>query len=199
MQIIERAGEIVRGKRGREIPSSEYLDTLSGIDRERVQRLIAAFQENGQFFQGEKIGVIAIGSSVKPERKRFHPLNDIDLRILNSAPANTAMRVGLIDRTIDTVSDFAKQYGLDFRYFPDHTESYKVVKVTMFGENGKAIRETGPFFLDYNNHDPSFVIKGPEGSLPLHVSISAAPEDTLQRHLQEERRQNQYFSVLAVI
>lgn len=43
-------------------------------------------------------------------------------------------------------------------------------------------------FLDYNNSDPSFVVKFKDG-LPLHISISGVDNVDMVRHLQLEQEQ----------
>lgn len=179
--LAEKALEKLRFKRSKEISAERYLATLSDIDRQRVAGLVGAFESSIIRLQGAKVGIIAVGSSVKPEKERRHPTRDIDLRIVSSHPYTNPQRQQVIEETVSVVEEYARTQ-VDYKHNPHYTEVHQ-----------------GPFFLNYDDKSPSFIIQGREGSLPLHVSISSHPDDTLEFHLAEEKRQDQHFSVLAVI
>lgn len=73
----------------RELLPGAYLDGLTAQDRQQVLRFVGFTQSLREKLPGVRIGVIAVGSTTRPESDRHHPAEDIDLRILNSAPMNS--------------------------------------------------------------------------------------------------------------
>lgn len=187
-------------KRGpNEVARDFYLETLSDIDRQRVTGFVLAFQVRAEQFQGEKVGIIAFGSSVKPEHMRFHPVEDIDLRVLTSAPASSSKQSDLIQRAIDIIREYADGQEQGFEFYPDCTAYRRVLELTTSDPvTGKRKKEIGPYFVDYDNNDPSFFIHAPKGGLPLHVSISGPGKETLDSHIKKEHAQKQHFSVIGI-
>lgn len=164
-----------------EVLKTDYLDTLKTYDRQNVESFIAAFSSPKTDFRGEQVALLAYGSSVRPPEKRDHSVEDIDIRILSSAPADSDLQKTLIQTAIEITQRFVEQQGWKSSFDPNCTTSQRGV------------------YLDYDNRDPSFKLKPSNGGLPLHISISGPGVDTLDSHIYQERCQRQHFSILATV
>lgn len=184
-----------------EVLSEDYMYTLNSEDREHIEELSMMLLQNmDKITQGIEVGMIIFGSSIRPQELRYHEFEDIDIRLISSAEPESDVQKETVDELVAIVGDFAKSLKesgrgtSDFKMWTNHS---KVVDVTSYNlETGERKTRTGPFFLDYNNDDPSFMLSlSDEGSHPLHVSISGVGEDLIF-HLKQERDQHQYFSLL---
>lgn len=172
----------------RELPVDAYLDGLTEHDRQQVLQFVEFARSLRERLPGVKIGVIAIGSTTRPESDRHHPTEDIDLRILNSAPMNSEQQKVVIRDIISLTRDYLEQEGTEFEEV-EHTVETRMI----WGGSGDD-KELMPF-VDWYNTNHSFVTKPKEG-LPLHVSISGTDAWDLDTHLVEERKHGGRFSVL---
>ncbi len=118
----------------------------------------------------------AVGSSVRAEVKRHHPMEDIDLRILNSAPVNSQLRQHTIDLIRDSVKDYLQAIGVEFE------EDSATVSTRWVRESRGGLVP----FVDWYNNDPSFTVKYPEGH-PLQISISGVDNFDLETYLRKEQ------------
>lgn len=154
----------------RELPSLQYFRHLSEEDRKQVSSLLThmCFLEREEGFNGVCVGVIAVGSTTRPEHKRHHPPKDIDLRILHSVPeGHRVKRADVINLLRETVRKYLKDQSIDFTE-REWAHGYDVVPC------------------------PSFTTRNHTG-LPLHIIISGVDTPDLETHLAEERRENKYF------
>lgn len=168
-----------------ELPPETYLATLTAQDREHIQDFLTFTRSLGVNLRERQLAVIAVGSSVRPESQRYHPIRDIDLRILNNTPVNIKERQRTVEFITDFVRDYLKKTRMEFEENKT-TVSQRMVLSTQ--------RELVPY-VDWYNRDPSFKVSYPEG-LPLHISISGPDNWDLETYLRRERQHNACFSLL---
>lgn len=161
-----------------EVPAERYLATLSDIDRHQVLDFLAFVPTLSATVGKVRLGVNAVGSTVRPPEENFRPIDDIDLRILNSAPKDSEERKEVVATLRNTVRDYLDQRG---------------VKYLERDETVTQARKSA--FIHFYNDDPSFLTQ-PEAGLPLHFSISGADNPDLDEYLKEERRQGFHYSPL---
>lgn len=176
-----------------EVSNFDYFDRyIAEPNKRSIRGLLMHLMLNYQRIGAAEVGVIAFGSSVRPEELRTHPVGDIDLRIVSNPPKDpvTGELVWgeIVPNTVDLVREFAEHEGQGFEYNPRST----VNRIPMLSPYGTYFS-----FMDYNNQDPSFIVEPHEGGLPLHISISHSGSETLDSRLREEVRQRQHYSLLA--
>ncbi|MEK7502417.1 MAG: hypothetical protein AAB609_02735 [Patescibacteria group bacterium] len=172
----------------RECSPEVYLEGLTEQNRQQVVQFVKFTQSLREKLPGVRIGVIAIGSTTRPKSDRHHPAEDIDLRILNSAPINSEQQKVAIGHIINATRDYLRQEGVEFEE-ANHTVETRMV----WGYSGDK-KELMPY-VDWYNTNPSFVTK-PKVGLPLHISISGTDAWDLETHLAEEKKHGGSFSVL---
>jgi len=171
-----------------ELSIEAYLENLTEQDRENVQRFLTLAEELDEDLPFFRIAVTAVGSTTFPEEKRLQPPEDIDLRILNSAPENSLERETAILELQGSMRKQLMEQKLGFT--EDHSTGFKRIVEGYSG--GK--KELLPF-VDYYNNDPSFTVQFPEG-LPFHISLSGVDNYNLDSYLKKERKDNGHFALL---
>lgn len=168
-----------------ELTPQSYLESLGEQDRTHVQQFLTYARALHQSLNGVEVAVTAVGSSVRTETERHHPVGDIDLRVLNSAPVNSELRQHVVGFIRDSVRSHLQATGAELEE-DDATVSSRMVRESRGGSVP---------FVDWYNNDPSFTVRYPEG-LPLQVSISGADNYDLGTYLRKEREHNGHFAVL---
>lgn len=186
-----------------EIPYRTYLETLGQSDLANVRRVVSTVAElnrdfqNGQVICGcdivstdgtvnkLKYGVIAVGSTVRPENKRTHYPKDIDLRVVSNTPDSHHSRAASISFVREAlIGEFQKsairyeEFEPTANNYPAETTDHKVAD-----------------WISNDKDDHSFVVRFRRG-LPVHVSISGMSQPDTDSHLMEERRRGGHFSIL---
>lgn len=154
----------------RELPLLQYAHSLFREDKDRLSNFITfmSFLKTMRGFDGVRLGVIAVGSTTRPEYKRNHSPKDIDLRILHSVPeGHMSRRVDVVNLLRSSVRGYLKDHSIDFTE-REWAHGYDVVPC------------------------PSFTT-GNHTGLPLHIIISGVDTPDLETHLAEEGRENKYF------
>lgn len=204
---MQRLGEGLRSfkdfiiSKPHEVGEEVYLESLSPVDRQNIRELSQSIEEGMErISKGIDVGMIIFGSSIRPAKLRYHEVGDIDIRLISSAEPYSSSQQETIESLVDIIADFAdykKKQGAtsSFKHWTEHSMVVELTSTSL--ETGKTETKVGPYFLDYDNNDPSFlIIPTQEGSHPLHVSVNGYGPENLPIHLQEERRQKQYFSLL---
>lgn len=176
-----------------EVKCRQYLETLSPSDLANVRRIVGVVAELNQKFQDAdylrnrniKYGVIAVGSTVRPEAQRIRFPRDINLRVIGNVPTESPFKYYSISAAIDAFNDEEKNQGR-YRMASKIASHYPINTLT----RGNIVQWVG---LD--DQDPSFVLIFRKG-LPIHVSISGVDRPDFDSHLKEERKQGGRFSVL---
>ncbi len=172
-----------------ELSRETYLASLSEHDRAHVADFLTYASELRALLNEVGLAVTVVGSSTRPESERHHPIEDIDLRILNSAPPGSEQRQQVVESIKNSIRAHLQTMGMKFE-----EDNVTVSSIMVRSTSGSGQRELEPF-LDWYNDDPSFVVKYPEG-LPLHISISGLYNLDLDRYLRKEREHNGRFALL---
>jgi len=185
-----------------EIPCRTFLESLGPSDLANVRRVVSIVAELNRDFQNGQVtcdcdivatdasvnnlqyGVIAVGSTTRPESKRAHAPKDIDLRIMSNTSCGypRAASISLVMKAL--IGELQKsgipyeEYGVTISRYQIETTDHRPIE-----------------WVNYDNNDPSFVVE-PEKGLRLHVSISGMERPDVDAHLKEERRRGGHFSVL---
>lgn len=157
-----------------ELPVQTYLQTLKTRNRQNVQNFAAFLQSVDP--DTTHLALIAVGSSVRPQTLQDHPVEDIDLRILNSAPTDSAKRKVVIAFLLNGIRG----------YLTDKFE---------FEESKHTVTSYKSGYIGWYNTDPSFVARRHK-RFPLHISVSGIDNYPMNRYLTKERQHNGYFSLL---
>ncbi len=171
-----------------ELSAEEYLKALTEQDRENMQSILSFTESLDQKLPYARIAITAVGSTMYPKEQRHHPAEDIDLRILNSAPVNSLEREDTILELQDAIRNHLTEQELDYTE-DDRTVSTKLIEGYSGGE-----KELVPF-TDYDNSDLSFTVQFPQG-LPFHISLSGLNNIDLDSYLEAERKNNGHFALL---
>lgn len=185
-----------------ELTPENYLASLSEQDRAHVVSFLSYASALRASLNDVGLAVTAVGSSVKPESERHHPVGDIDLRFLNSAPPEGELRQHTVGFIRDSIRTHLQATGVEFEE-NDATVSSRMVEGSSSGwqedpQTGekKWVEQKGLLpFVDWYNDDPSFIVKYPEG-LPLQLSISGVDNWDLDTYLRKEREHNAHFVLL---
>lgn len=168
-----------------ELAPQSYLDTLAEQDRAHVQDFLTYARVLHQSLNRVGLAVTAVGSSVRPEAQRHNPVGDIDLRVLNSTPANSDLRQEVVGVIRDSVRSHLQTTGAEFE------EDNATVETRWVKESRGGLVP----FVDWYNDDPSFVVKHQDG-LPIQISISGLNNYDLDTYLRREREHNGHLAVL---
>ncbi len=174
-----------------ELSAEVYLGSLSASDRSHVEHFLSftrtlRFTPTGPHLAA----VIAVGSTTRPEAGRHHPAEDIDLRILNSAPSKgTNLREHMVDYIEDSVRGYLQSSGIDFQEF-----AYTSLRQMGWAKE-PGLKVLRPYFYVDTSTEPSFLANYPDG-LPLHLSVSGVEGWPTMDYLKAEREHNQYFALL---
>ena len=171
-----------------ELTPTAYLEGLGEKDRANVAGFVAFAATIGERLPGVRVDVTAVGSTTRPETQRHHPAEDIDLRILNSAPVNSEDRVAAVAAIQDAVRGHLTEQQVEF------AEDTCTLSTRMVWGSSGGNKELLPF-ADWYNNDPSFTAKFADG-LPLQISISGADNYDLDTYLQKDREHNGHFALL---
>lgn len=178
-----------------ELTAERYCQTLSEQDRIHVVGFVDFVRTLSDALPGVRVAVIAVGSTVRPESKRYHLPKDIDLRVLNSSPAESRQRSEIVSALQNEVRRHLQNSRVPFKEEKSTVEQRMVPGVSFDPETGKRREELVPF-LDWYNNDPSFTINYPEGH-PLHISISGVNNPDLGTYLEGEREHSGHFALIA--
>jgi len=157
-----------------ELRTEAYLDSLDEISRRKVDEFSDFSRRLQDQLRAVQIAVTAVGSSTVSEERRHHPVEDVDLRILNSAPPHSMDRSSAILSIREGVRGYLMKNGDQF-VEDNSTLEERLIKGKVGG------RDTLIPFVSWYNDDPSFLVQG-EG-LPLHISISGIDNYELDRYL----------------
>lgn len=153
-----------------------YLATLDGATRQSVEQF-AEFATRLQEQMGDtKIAVLVVGSSTRPESKRHHEVEDIDLRVLNS---EVGERENAVNSIQNAVRDYLHYFNIPFEE-EDCTIEGRIVDSVLEDGHHEPIE-----FVDWYNTDPSFLTH-PSSGLPLHISISGIDNIPSDQYLSAE-------------
>ena len=185
-----------------ELAPENYLASLSEQDRAHVTSFLTYASALRTSLNGTDLAVTAVGSSVRSESERHHPVRDIDLRILNSAPPKSELRQHAVGFIKDSIRTYLQAAGVEFAE-DDATVSSRMVEGSSSGwqedpQTGerKWVEQKGLLpYVDWYNNDPSFTIGYPEG-LPVQLSISGVDNWDLNTYLRKERENNGHFVLL---
>ena len=97
----------------RELSPEAYLDGLTEQDRQQILQFVEFARSLRERLPGVRFGVIAIGSTTRPEIERHHPAEDIDLRVLNSTPVNSEQQKVVIGNIMSAIRDHLRQEGME--------------------------------------------------------------------------------------
>lgn len=168
-----------------EISATDYMASLAVEDRQRIVDFLSVTSIFKTTLNAEtRIGILAVGSSLRPEALRYHPVRDLDLRILNSAPSDSEERKQVIVKLQEGIRCHLLAAGTPFEE-KDHTLEVRTVK-----SNHGLVD-----WQDWYNNDPSFEVTAKNGH-PLHLSISGVGNYDLDTYVRKNRESKGYFSVL---
>ena len=159
---------------GSELRTEAYLDSLDEGSRRKVDEF-SNYLHNLQDQLGDvRIALTAVGSSTVSKERRHHPVGDVDLRILNSAPPDSMDRSRAVLTIREGVRGYLMKNGDQF-VEESSTSEERLIKRREGG------RDTLIPFVDWYNDDPSFLVQS--DGLPLHISISGVDNYELDRYL----------------
>ncbi len=161
-----------------EVPPEQYLSTLADVDKRKVEDFLGYARTLSAALGNIRIGVNAVGSTVRPPDQNFRPIGDIDLRILNSAPHDSPERTSAVAAIRDGLRGYLVQQGTDFRE-----------------EDCTITQARKSEYIDFYNDDPSFKTL-PNDGLPLHISISGVDNPDLDAYMKLEGTEGFYYSPL---
>ncbi len=183
-------------RNGNEITPEQYFATLSENDKKNVEEVIDFFKNLQNVISDVKIAVLAVGSTVLPEKERSHPPEDIDLRVLNSSPSESEERENTINLIRDAIKAYMKVNRFDFMEENSTAIRHMVPERHLNLKTGKWEKDLIPYY-DWYNNDPAFIIfYDDEENLPLHISISGVDNHDLDTYLRLERKAKNHFAVL---
>lgn len=179
--VANRVTALVEGRGVGELTPEAYLERLSPVDRANVTEIVD-LASTLRGVAGVRIGVLAVGSTVRPPEQNFRPIRDIDLRVLNSAPADSEERKAAVEAIRRVVRGCLTGRGVKFRE-----------------EDATIIQARKSEWIDLYNCDPSFITTPqlPDGQeLPLHISISGVDNGDLDWYVGAHRKGDSHFVVL---
>lgn len=179
--VANRVAAVMEGRGAYELTPEAYLERLSPADRANVQEIVdLAGTLRGTL--GVRVGVLAVGSTVRPPEQNFRPIGDIDLRVLNSAPADSEERKAAVEGIRRVTRGYLTGRGIKFRE-----------------EDVTVSQARKSAWIDFYNDDPSFETtpRLPDGQeLPLHISVSGVDNGDLDWYVGVHRKGDSPFVVL---
>lgn len=136
------------------------------------------------------VGVIAFGSTTDNPLKRVP--DDIDLRILNSAATGSEARRQAVQTITEEMAKVLQIRKISFEKYDESTahrirhESLEPETVELGRRKIKLTKAACPSFIDYDNNDPSIVVRYGGNSRPIHICVSGVDQLALEEHLREE-------------
>lgn len=183
---------IKKRKGDNEIDSKNFLNSLSDVDRKNVEGVVLFIEKinliNSLTDQNVKVGIIAVGSSVKPEKYRTHRVGDIDLKVLNSADLGSWKRKNVVARLR---VEMERNLKINHQFISYENTEYLKRRFTLLDgmQEEKA----------YDDEDPCFkTLPLPTEGLPLHVCISGIKKPEMRMHILTERKEGKFFSPLFI-